>query len=67
MGNHCIDVACVDCGRAWCVRGCSDRDGPNPELAERLQLEHVPAEVMERPHRYWDERCACGSHRVVSN
>jgi hypothetical protein len=62
MGNHCIDVVCAGCGRTWCLRECSDRTGPNPELAKIAQTNHArkPAYVFSGPGYHEVRECCPG-------
>lgn len=64
MGNHCIDVACMDCGRAWDARAYNARSGdPDAERAARLQRQY--GEGGERPYFMSSIVCDCSSKRVV--
>jgi Fe2+ or Zn2+ uptake regulation protein len=37
MANHCIEVCCPECGRAWCTRGCGFNSPPDKELAKEYK------------------------------
>lgn len=37
MGNHCIDVVCVGCGRCYCLRGCNYDHPPDPKIAAKAK------------------------------
>ena len=72
MGNHCIDVICLDCGRTWCCRGCSssDEDKPSQESVDRWKrhLKEWNDRWRQGQEPYQgtkaDEHCTCGSDNV---
>jgi hypothetical protein len=57
MGNHCIEVTCADCGRNWCVRGCTFDTGPDADRARRVQDELAANPKLIKA----GDPCTCGS------
>ncbi len=68
MGNHCIDLVCLDCGRSWCARGC---EPTKPNIARALKYIQRQVEWCERWNMPFTmgvksetDTCKCGSKEV---
>lgn len=67
MARGCLDVICLTCGRAWCLRGCTGH-GPSLYAIERFyaaEKGRVSDGMTSSVMYVQGERCACGSNRVV--
>lgn len=60
MGNHCIDVLCVDCGRSWCVR-CHDVYS----TGSTQEAQDAQKKFAEKSRMISGDVCSCGSRRVI--
>lgn len=70
MGNHCIDVICLDCGRQWCTRGCGhDEPKPNSDAIKRyIKRQKDWCTMWSKPfnlgYKMSNSVCACGGKEI---
>ncbi len=49
MGNHCIDVVCIQCGAYYCIR-CFDGNGPSELILQTVKdVDKTDIEYMAYP------------------
>jgi hypothetical protein len=53
MANHCVHIACANCGARYCLRDCGNNTGPD----EKMKAIITASIKRENSNRYQRMRC----------